>query len=76
MSHADLQLRRLQPSDAEGGCALVASVGWEQDLTNWKQFIRWGGEGAFGLFDGEQLVASTIAIQYSTELAWIAAVVT
>lgn len=35
-----------------------------------------GGEGAFGLFDGEQLVASTIAIIYSAELAWIAAVIT
>jgi GNAT superfamily N-acetyltransferase len=76
MSHTDLRLKRLLPADAESGCALVASVGWEADLTNWRHYIRWGGEGAFGLFDGELLVTTTIAIQYSTELAWIASVVT
>jgi GNAT superfamily N-acetyltransferase len=69
-------LRRLHLADAPLGLALSRSVGWSLTLASWERMIAWGGQGAFGIFVGEQLVASTIATAYGRDRAWIGAVIT
>jgi GNAT superfamily N-acetyltransferase len=70
------ELRQLTVDDAPGGVVLAKSVGWHQDVNNWEQMIRWAGEGALGITCGDQLVASSFALEYSRTLAWIGLVIT
>src|SRR4051794_1110673 len=70
------QLRQITPDDIERGVALTQSIGWGHDTDTWQQLIRWCGEGSLGIFAGDQLVASTFALEYSPALAWIGVVVT
>ncbi len=69
-------LRRLRLADAAQGHALSLAVGWSLTLESWQRMITWGGQGAFGIFVGETLVASTIATLYGKDRAWIGAVIT
>lgn len=72
----DPVLRRLRLDDAPCGLALSQAVGWSLTGASWARMITWGGRGAFGLFVGETLVATTIATRYGPERAWIGAVIT
>ncbi len=71
-----VDLRRLTPTDAEAGVALAQRVGWSHSAVQWEQFIRWSGEGAFGIFAGAHLVATTIVTVHGAALAWVGAVIT
>lgn len=69
-------LRRLRQEDAPRGHALSLAVGWSLTLGSWQRMITWGGRGAFGLFVGDTLAATTIAFAYGQDRAWIGAVIT
>lgn len=69
-------LRRLRLEDAAHGHALSLAVGWSLTLASWERMIIWGGRGAFGLFIGKTLAATTIATRYGQDRAWIGAVIT
>lgn len=71
-----LPVRQMRPDEATKGALLSKSVGWGQNLATWQRMIEWSGQGAFCISDGEQVVASTMALIYGPELAWIGLVIT
>lgn len=70
------RLRQLTLEDAEQCLAVTAAVGWQHQLRDWQQRIRWSGEGCFGIECDGRIVATTIAVTYQQQLAWIGVVVT
>ncbi len=72
----ELELRRLWLADAPRAHALSRLVGWSLTLASWERMILWGGRGCFGLFRGEELIATAIATLYGRERAWIGGVIT
>jgi len=68
--------RLLGPDDAKRAVALTEKIGWSQNAATWANFIRWGGEGSFCIAQGDQLIATSVALRYSPALAWIGTVIT
>lgn len=70
------EIRGLTLADAPVCVQLTASVGWGHTQADWEKRIIWGGPGSLGMFVDERLVASTIAIAFDEDMAWIAMVIT
>lgn len=71
-----VELRSLTLADAEAGALLSAHIGWNHTPQTWAQVLRWNGVQGIGLFDGPELVATTVALEYGPTLAWIGYVIT
>lgn len=69
-------IRGLTLADAPACVELTASVNWGHDLEDWEKRIIWGGPGSLGLFVDDRLAATTIAIAFDEDMAWIAMVIT
>ncbi|MDX2152182.1 MAG: GNAT family N-acetyltransferase [Bryobacteraceae bacterium] len=69
-------IRRLAPADVEDALALSTTAGWNQTRRDWERLLELEPEGCFGFeYDG-RVVATTTAVRYGTELAWIGMVLT
>jgi ribosomal protein S18 acetylase RimI-like enzyme len=72
----EFELKRLTPDDAGRAAELTQLIGWSQDISIWKRLIAWGGESAFCLVHGDQLVATAVSTVYNQRLAWVGVVIT
>lgn len=75
-SPADSIIRPLLPSDIPGAMALIREVGWNQLPADWERLLSLEPGGCFALECGGCLAATTTAVCYGTELAWIGMVLT
>jgi GNAT superfamily N-acetyltransferase len=69
-------LRRLTASDISQALLLKQAAGWNQTREDWLRLLRFEPEGCFGIERDGRLVATTTAICYGRELAWIGMVLT
>jgi GNAT superfamily N-acetyltransferase len=58
--------------DAQAGLVLSTEAGWNQNEADWRFFLSKGM--AFGLRDGDRLVATAALLPYSANNAWISMV--
>src|SRR2546422_4281388 len=68
--------RLLWPSDIPSAMKLKDSAGWNQTEEDWRRIMELEPEGCFGIEQEGRLVATTTAICYGRELAWIGMVLT
>lgn len=69
-------IRTLNFSDIPAALCLTAAAGWNQTAQDWQNLIHLAPQGCFGLeYDGV-LAATTTAVCYGRELAWIGMVLT
>jgi GNAT superfamily N-acetyltransferase len=68
--------RRLRRSDLAGLMRLKESAGWNQTAADWERLLELEPEGCFGLERDGAVVASSTALVYGRELAWIGMVLT
>ncbi|MBY0502325.1 MAG: GNAT family N-acetyltransferase [Bryobacteraceae bacterium] len=69
-------LRRLTLEDLGAGLALSTASGWNQTEADWHRLLTLPSVQAYGIEAEGQLVATTTAIRYGDELAWIGMVLT
>jgi GNAT superfamily N-acetyltransferase len=72
----DLALRLLNFADIPGGMRLKAAAGWNQTESDWRNLLALAPGSCFGIESGGELRATTTAICYGRELAWIGMVLT
>lgn len=70
------RLRRMMLDDAPQAAALSQVVGWSHTADAWERLINWGGRGCFCVQQGDALIATTVAICYGRDRAWIGMVIT
>ena len=69
-------VRRLTSADNPAAMRLKDAVGWNQTALDWKNVLALAPEGCFGIDDGGRLVATTTAVCFGKELAWVGMVIT
>jgi GNAT superfamily N-acetyltransferase len=69
-------VRALAVSDIPAVMALKDAAGWNQTAADWKSLLELAPECCFGIECDGKLAATTTAICYGGELAWIGMVVT
>src|SRR5215472_12798543 len=76
--HADRppRLRGLTPADIPAGMDLRASAGWNQTEADWRNVLALGPNGCFGIEGDGELRATTTAVCFGRDLAWIGMVLT
>jgi GNAT superfamily N-acetyltransferase len=70
------EVRQMTAEDAARGAVLTQQIGWSQNQDNWARLIEWAGPGSLCIADGDQLIATAIAIYYSPAVSWIGVVIT
>jgi GNAT superfamily N-acetyltransferase len=70
------EVRRLRPADIPQAMQLKEAAGWNQTEEDWRRVLELEPEGCFGIEREGRLVATTTAICYGRELAWIGMVLT
>ena len=68
--------RLLVPDDVPDLVELSRQAGWNQTAEDWLRLLELCPMGCFGIDTGGRVVASTTAICYGNELAWIGMVLT
>ena len=69
-------IRTLTPADIPALMRLKAAAGWNQTRQDWEHLLALAPESCFGLECDGVLAASTTAVCYGRELAWIGMVLT
>lgn len=69
-------MRRLESRDVAGAMRLVEAADWNQTEEDWGRLLAWAPESCWGMFAGEELVATTTAVRYSTGVVWVGMVLT
>jgi len=72
----DAAIRLLRPSDIDGGMKLTRAAGWNQLPSDWERLLTLEPDGCFALEADGEVAASTTAICYGRELAWLGMVLT
>jgi GNAT superfamily N-acetyltransferase len=72
----DTTIRLLRPSDIDGAIRLTRAAGWNQLPSDWDRLLMLEPEGCFALESGGQVAATTTALCYGRELAWLGMVLT
>ena len=70
------ELRRLTLADLDDGLALSTAAGWNQTAEDWRRVLTLPSVQAWGIEREGRVVASTTAIRYGDDLAWIGMVLT
>ena len=73
---ASVVARRLRRPDLADLMRLKESAGWNQTAEDWERLLELEPEGCFGLERDGAVVASSTALAYGQELAWIGMVLT
>src|SRR6266853_1058801 len=69
-------VRLLRAADIPQAMRLKQAAGWNQIEEDWLRLLELEPEGCFGIERDGRLVATTTAIFYGRELAWIGMVLT
>lgn len=69
-------VRLLTPADIPAGMLLKDAAGWNQTEDDWRTMLAVAPESSFGIDCDGELRATTTAICYGRELAWIGMVLT
>jgi GNAT superfamily N-acetyltransferase len=69
-------IRPLLSSDIPAAMTLIREVGWNQLPADWERLLALEPQGCFALECSGCLAATTTAVCYDTELAWIGMVLT
>ena len=69
-------IRTLTIRDLPAAMRLKEAAGWNQTRQDWELVMRMAPDGCFGLECEGELAATTTAVRYGTELAWIGMVLT
>jgi GNAT superfamily N-acetyltransferase len=69
-------VRTLAASDIAAAMALKGAAGWNQTARDWEILLALAPESCFGIECDGKLAATTTAIRYGRDLAWIGMVVT
>ncbi len=69
-------IRYLQPTDVPEAMHLSRAAGWNQTEDDWRRVISTAPDGCFCIRTEGRLVATTTAVCYGQELAWIGMVLT
>lgn len=69
-------IRLLNPDDLSAAMRLKDAAGWNQTERDWANLLKLEPEGCFGIDCGGRLAATTTAVCYGRELAWIGMVLT
>lgn len=69
-------IRRLYPSDVSDAMRLTAAAGWNQTEQDWLRILALAPEGCFCVECDGVVAATTTAICYNRELAWVGMVLT
>jgi GNAT superfamily N-acetyltransferase len=72
----DATIRLLRPSDVGGAIRLTRAAGWNQIPRDWERLLMLEPDGCFTLEADGQVAATTTAICYGRELAWLGMVLT
>lgn len=73
MANTDaVQIIRLTPGDAERALPLSVEAGWNQVTDDWRFMLEHGT--AFGVADGDRLVASALNLPLGPALSWLSMV--
>lgn len=70
------KIRVLKSADLPHLLELSRQAGWNQTEADWARLLAQAPQGVFGIDAGGRVVASTTAICYAKELAWIGMVLT
>lgn len=70
------KIRQLRTTDLPDLLVLSQQAGWNQTAADWERTLTLCGEFAIGVEEQGQIVASTTAIRYAQDLAWIGMVLT
>jgi GNAT superfamily N-acetyltransferase len=71
-----MTVRLLTPDDLPAAMRLKEAAGWNQTEADWRNVLELEPEGCFGIEAGGAIAATTTAIRYGRELAWIGMVLT
>ena len=71
-----LDVRLLTPSDIPACMRLKDAAGWNQTVTDWRNLLALAPDGCFGIDSDGELRATTTAVCFGQELAWIGMVLT
>ncbi len=69
-------VRPLKASDIEAAANLCQTAGWNQTRQDWSNLLRLAPQGCFCIEVDSELAATTTAVCYGSELAWIGMVLT
>lgn len=69
-------VRRLTESDIPACMRLKDAAGWNQTVTDWRNLLALAPEGCFGIDCDGDLRATTTAVCFGQELAWVGMVLT
>lgn len=69
-------VRLLSQNDVPAAQKLSDAAGWNQTEADWNRVVRLAPELSFGQWAGGVLVATTTAVSYGVELAWVGMVLT
>jgi GNAT superfamily N-acetyltransferase len=69
-------VRLLTPSDIPACMRLKDAAGWNQTETDWRNLLALAPDGCFGIDCDGELRATTTAVCFGQELAWIGMVLT
>ena len=64
-------IRRMQTGDLPAAMRLTAAAGWNQTVHDWTNLLALEPEGCWVWEQDGQVAASTTAICYGRELAWV-----
>ncbi len=70
------RIRLLKPVDLPHLLDLSRQAGWNQTEPDWSRLLSLAPQSCFGIEAGGRIVASTTAINYAGEVAWIGMVLT
>ena len=70
------ELRQLSLADLDDGLALSTAAGWNQTAEDWRLLLTLPSVQAWGIEREGRVIASTTAIRYGDDLAWIGMVLT
>jgi GNAT superfamily N-acetyltransferase len=70
------EVRLLTQSDIPACMRLKEAAGWNQTVTDWRNLLALAPDGCFGIECDGELRATTTAVCFAEELAWIGMVLT
>lgn len=70
------KIRLLKSNDLPDLLALSRQAGWNQAESDWSRLLTLAPQSCFGIEAGNDIVATTTALPYAKELAWIGMVLT
>jgi GNAT superfamily N-acetyltransferase len=70
------KIRLLKPADLPHLLDLSRHAGWNQTEPDWSRLLSLAPQSCFGIEAGGSIAATTTAINYAGELAWIGMVLT